>query len=124
MKAARPASPAEATIGIDNRLPAGHRWRAVVDGVFRAALQDLPGPWNVSVLPVDGLWFRINVVAPDGASWSVSAVVEDGPRIEDLADTIRAACVRHCRVRPANAPRRRRAPGLAAAPAVRKGTSK
>ncbi len=102
-----PAPPAsDGGIAIHNRLPSGHRYQAAVDGVFRVALRGLSGPWDVSVHPVGRAWFRIDVVAPDGASWSMSVPVHEGPRAEDLADTVRAACVRYCRRKPANRKRR------------------
>ena len=127
MKAASATSLAgavKATVTIHNRLPAGHRWQAAIDPVFRAALNGLPGPWDISVHPVDRFWFRIDVVAPDGASWSISASTQEGPRIEDLADTIRAACVRHGRVKPANAKRTRGDAARVSPPAASKGTTK
>jgi len=93
-------------ITIHNRLHPGHRYRATIDEVFRIALCGLPGPWDVSVYPVGRDWFRIGVVAPDGASWSMSVPVQEGPGAEDLADTVRAACVRHGRRKPPNGKRR------------------
>ena len=100
-----PAEP-DGAITIHNRLPRGHRYQAAVDEVFRVALRGLPGPWDVSVYPVGRDWYRIDVVAPDGASWSTSVPVHGGPQAEDLADTVRAAGVRHCRLRPAKRTRR------------------
>jgi len=93
-------------ITLHNRLYPGHRYQAAMEAVFRIALRGLPGPWDVSVYPVGRTWFRIDVVAPDGASWFISVPVHGGPRAEDLADTVRAACVRHCRLKPANGKRR------------------
>jgi len=93
-------------ITIHNRLSPGHRYHAAMDEVFRVALRGLPGPWDVSVYSVGRAWFRIAVVASDGASWSMSVPVHEGPLAVDLADTVRAACVRHCRLRPATAKRR------------------
>lgn len=110
MKTEAPPVPAppesDGGITIHNRLHPGHRYRAAIDEVFRIALRGLPGPWDVSVYPVGRTWFRIDVVAPDGASWFISVPVHEGPRAEDLADTVRAACVRHCRLKPANGKRR------------------
>jgi hypothetical protein len=95
-----PASPAaEGEVTIQNRLPPGHRYRATVDEAVRAALSDVPGPWEVSAHSVGRAWFRVAIVAPDGASWSLSVPVHEGPRAEDLAATIRAACIRHSRRR-------------------------
>lgn len=102
-----PSSPAsEGGITIHNRLHPGHRYQAGVEEVLRIALRDLPGPWDVSVYPVGRPWFRIDVVAPDGASWSAWVPVHEGPRVEELADTVRAACVRRGRLRPENGKRR------------------
>jgi hypothetical protein len=93
-------SASDAGITIHNRLPAGHRCHAAVDEIFRIALRDLTGPWDVSVHPVAQAWFRIDVVAPDGACWSTSVPVHGGPSPEDLADCVRTACVRHARRKP------------------------
>lgn len=101
---ARPAS--DGGITIHNRLPPGHRCQVAMDETFRVALRGLPGPWDVSVCPVGLAWFRIDVVAPDGASWSTWFPVHEGPRAEDLADTVRAACARHFRLEPTNGKRR------------------
>ena len=110
MKAKSPiatvAPESDAGITIHNRLHPGHHYQAAMDEVFRVALRGLPGPWDVSVHPAGRAWFRIDVVAPDGASWSTSVPVDEGPSPEDLEDTVRAACVRHCRLRPANGTRR------------------
>lgn len=100
----RPAPPppgSDGGITIHNRLDRSHRYQAAIDQVTRAALRGLPGPWDVSAYAVGRAWFRIDVVAPDGASWSASVPVHQGPRAEDLADTIRTACLRHCRLRSA-----------------------
>lgn len=110
MKTEDPPAPAppESDVGItiQNRLHPGHRYQAAMDEVFRVALRGLPGSWDASVYPVGRAWFRIEVVAPDGASWSTSVPVHEGPRGEDLADTVRAACIRHCRLRPEKGKRR------------------
>jgi hypothetical protein len=76
-----------------------------MDEVFRIALRDLPGPWDVSVTATGRAWFRIEITAPDGASWSMAVPVHVGPRAEDLADMVRVACIRHSRLRPAAAKR-------------------
>lgn len=95
-----PAPPAsDGGLTIHNRLHPGHRCRAAVDEALRVSLRDLSGPWDVSVCPVDEDWVRIEVAAPDGASWSMSVPVPEGPRVEDLAGTVRAACLRHSRRR-------------------------
>ena len=65
-------------ITLHNRLHPGHRYQAAMDEVFRVALRDLPGPWDVSVHPVGRAWFRIDIIAPDGASWSMSVPVHEG----------------------------------------------
>lgn len=71
-----------------------------MEEVFRVALRGLPGPWDVSVTANGRTWFRIDVVAPNGASWAMSVPVHVGPRPEDLAETVRVACSRHSRLRP------------------------
>ncbi len=87
-------------ITVHNRLSPGHRYRAAMDEVFRVALRDLPGPWDVSVTANGRTWFRLDVVAPDGASWAMSVPVHVGPRPEDLAEEVRVARSRHSRLRP------------------------
>jgi len=87
-------------ITIHNRLHLGHRYQAVMDEVLRVALRGLSGTWEISVYAVGRAWFRIDVVAPDGASWFISVPVHEGPRAEDLAGMARAACVRHSRLTP------------------------
>jgi hypothetical protein len=103
MKTADPPAPtapaSDGGITIHSRLHSGHRYQTAVDEIFRVALRGLPGPWDVSVYPVGRAWFRIDVVAPDGACWSMSVPVPEGPRAEDLADSVRAGCVRLCRLR-------------------------
>jgi hypothetical protein len=103
MKADGPAVPTSSQshdgITIHNRLHTGHRYRAAIDSIFRIALQGLPGPWDVSVHPVGRGWFRIDVIAPDGANWSTSVPVHEGPSAEHLSDTVRTACLRRCRPR-------------------------
>jgi hypothetical protein len=89
-------------IAIHSRLHARHPYRAAMDEVFPIALRGLPGPWDVSVYPVGRAWFRIDVVAPSAASWSLSVPLHEGPRGDDLANTIRAACLRHCVLQPEN----------------------
>jgi hypothetical protein len=102
--AARPAT--EGGISIHNRLPPGHRCQATVAEAVRVALRGLPGPWDVSIEPIDRVWFRVAVVAPNGATWSASIRADEDWSPADLADTVRAACVRHRRLQAAN-PRRR-----------------
>lgn len=98
---AAPSPPqSDGGITLHNRLSPGHRYRAAMDEVFRVALRDLPGPWDVSVTANGRTWFRIDVVAPDGASWAMSVPVHVGPRPEDLAETVRVACSRQSRLRP------------------------
>jgi hypothetical protein len=111
-------------VTIHNRLSAEHPWHGAADRVLRAALNGLPGSWEVSVLSIDRLWVRIDIVAPDGAMWSWSVSTHEGPRVEEMAETIRAACVRHCRVK-AGGVRRRRGPAASVAPpATPKGTAR
>ena len=101
-----PRPESAAAITIHNRLHAGHRYRTAVEESFRSALDGLPGPWEVTVSPVGRAWFRVDVVAGDGATWSMSVPVHEGPRPEDLADVVRAACLRHRRLDPDGGQRR------------------
>jgi len=114
-----PPRASDGGVTIHNRLNPGHPYQAAVDQVFRLALDGLPGPWAVSASSVGRAWFRIDVVAPDGASWSMSVPVQHGPRPEDLGETVRAACVRHCRVK-----RARGRPRAPFEPALPEGTPK
>lgn len=91
---APPVSPGEITL--QNRLPPGHRYRAVMDEVVRIALRGLPGPWDVSASSWGRTLFRIDVGSPGRASWSISVPVYEGPNAGDLAAAVRAACLRHC----------------------------
>lgn len=95
-------------ITIHNRLHAGHPYREAIDEVFRVSLRGLAGPWDLSVYAVGKAWFRIDVAAPDGASWSASVPVHEGPTPEDLAETVRAACLRHSHRRSATGKREAR----------------
>ena len=88
-------------ITVHNRLDRGHRYLAAIDEVIRTGLRGQPGPWEVWVCPVGRAWFRVDVVGPDGARWSLSVPVHGGPRPEELADSVRAASVRPGRARPA-----------------------
>ena len=110
MKAkAQPVPAAPGSLGgitIHNRLQPGDRCAAAMDEVFRIALRDLLGPWDVSVYSTGPAWFRIDLVAPDGASWSTSVPFHGGPRPEELAETVRTACLRHARRKSTNSKRR------------------
>jgi hypothetical protein len=95
----------------NDHLHLGHPYQTVVDGIFRVALRGLPGPWDVRAQALGRAWFRIDVVAPDGARWFMSVPVFEGPCADDLADTVRAACSRHCRLHGENVRRRARSLG-------------
>jgi hypothetical protein len=129
MKAKDPPVPpppqSDGGITVHNRLHAGHRYQAVMDEVLRVALEGFAGPWDVSIHPVGRQWFRIDVVAPDGATWSLSVPVHEGPGADDLADTVRAACLRR-RVKRAGGQRRAGKPaaGSDGDPATKEGTPK
>ena len=107
------SAPTESGGGITfhNRLHPGHPYQTKMDDVLRVALRDLPGPWDVSAQALDRAWFRIDIVAPDRESWSLSVPVHEGPRLEDLADRVRAFCVRHCSLHPERAERPAGGPG-------------
>lgn len=95
-----PAAPvSDGEITLENRLPPGHRYRAVMDEVVRIALRGLPGSWDVSACSVGRTLFRTDVGSPGGASWSISVPVYEGPTAGDLAAAVRAACLRHCGLR-------------------------
>jgi hypothetical protein len=93
-----PSSACEGSVTVNNRLYPGHRYRSAMDQVFERCLKDLSGHWDLSVYAMGGTWFRIDVVAPDGVRWSLSVPVHEGPRTEDLAQMIKAACIRHLRM--------------------------
>ena len=67
---------------------------------LRTALRDLPGSWKVSIIPVGRRMYTVDVVAPDASRWSVAVPVPEGPRAEDVAEMVRAACARRCPVKP------------------------
>lgn len=89
-----PVSDGEITL--QNCLPPGHRYRAVMDEVVRIALSGLPGPWDVSACSVGRTLFRIDVGSPGAATWSISVPVYEGPTAGDLAIAVRAAGLRLC----------------------------
>jgi hypothetical protein len=72
----------------------------VANDAVLGALQGLPGSWDVSIHAIGRAWFRIDVIAPKGSSWSLSVPVHQGPRVEDLAEAVRAACSRLCGPKP------------------------
>lgn len=84
----------DAGVSIRNRLPEGHRYRLTLDRALRFWLRDLSGRWDVSVHAVGRILVQVDVVAPGGSQWSIAVPVPEGPRAEDVADTIRAACIR------------------------------
>jgi hypothetical protein len=85
-------TPSESGLILHNRLPQGHPYRPHLEEALRTALSDLPGSWEVSIIPVGRRQFHIEVVAPDASRWSAAVPVPEGPRAEDVADMVRAAC--------------------------------
>lgn len=96
--------PSESGLILHNRLPEGHPYRLHLEEALRTALTDLPGSWDVSIIPVGRRQFNIEVVAPDTSRWSAAVPVPEGPRAEDVADMVRAACARRCPAKPLSAP--------------------
>jgi hypothetical protein len=96
--------PSEAGLILHNRLPEGHPYRLRLEEALRTALSDLPGSWDVSLIPIGRRQFHIEVVAPDASRWSAAVPVPEGPRAEDVADMVRAACARRCPVKPPSGP--------------------
>jgi hypothetical protein len=97
-------APSEAGLILHNRLPEGHPYRLHLEQALRTALSDLPGSWDVSLIPVGRRQFNIEVVAPDASRWSAAVPVPEGPRAEDVAAMVRAACARRCPVKPPSGP--------------------
>src|SRR5207245_10873423 len=87
-----------------HRLPHAHPARPHLEEALRTALSELPGSWDVSIIPVGRRLFNIEVVAPDASRWSAAVPVPEGPRAEDVADMVRAACARRCSVKPPTGP--------------------
>ena len=87
--------PAESGLALHDRLPHGHPYRPHLEEALRTALSDLP---------VGRRLFNIEVVAPDASRWSAAVPVPEGPRAEDVADMVRAACARRCSVKPPTGP--------------------
>jgi hypothetical protein len=96
--------PSESGLILHNRLPERHPYRPHLEEALRTALNDLPGSWDVSIIPVGRRQFNIEVLAPDASRWSAAVPVPEGPRAEDVADVVRAACARRCPVKPVSAP--------------------
>jgi hypothetical protein len=92
--------PSESGLILHDRLPERHPYRPHLAGALRTALSDLAGSWEVSIIPVGRRLFTIEVVAPDASRWSTAVPVPEGPRAEDVADMVRAACARRCPVKP------------------------
>lgn len=89
-------APSEPGLIVHDRLPEGHPYRSHLEEALRSALSDLRGSWEVSIIPVGRRFYNIEVVAPDGSRWSTAVPVPEGPRAEDLAERVRAACARRC----------------------------
>jgi hypothetical protein len=87
-------APTESGLIVHDRLPEGHPYRPHLEKALRRALSDLSGSWDVSIIPVGRRFYNIEVVAPDGSRWSTAVPVAEGPRAEDLAERVRAACAR------------------------------
>ncbi len=98
--------PSESGLILHNRLPESHPYRPHLEEALRSALSDLPGSWDVSIIPVGRRLFNIEVVAPDASRWSAAVPVPEGPRPEDVAEMVRAACARRCPVEPPSVPTR------------------
>jgi hypothetical protein len=89
-------APTERELIVHDRLPEGHPYRPHLEEALRRALSDLPGSWDVSIIPIGRRFYNIEVVAPDGSRWSTAVPVAEGPCAEDLAERVRAACARRC----------------------------
>jgi len=96
--------PSESGLIVHNRLPEGHPYHPRLEDALRTALSDLPGSWDVSIIPIGRRQFKIEVVAPDASRWSAAVPVPEGPRAVDVADMVRAACARRCSVKPPTRP--------------------
>jgi hypothetical protein len=94
------SSSSESGLVLHNRLPERHPYRPHLEEALRTALGDLPGSWDVSIIPLGRRLFTIEVVAPAASRWSAAVPVPEGPRAEDVADMVRAACARRCPVKP------------------------
>jgi hypothetical protein len=77
---------------VDNRLPAAHPQRKVIDTALRDALEGLPGRWDVSVDLSEGRTWTITVVAPDGSQWSMACASPAQEIVELIGERVRAAC--------------------------------
>ena len=115
-------APAKSGLIVHDGLPEGHPYRLHLEKALRAALGDLPGAWDVSLVPVGRRLFNLEVVAPDASRWSAAVPVPEGPRAEAVAEMVRAACGRRCPARTPSGPPpvaetgRPTAPHAAAAP--------
>lgn len=85
-------------VTLQNRLSPKHPQRLVLQSAIRDALADLAGTWDVALEAPEGLSLVITVVAHDGSAWAMSWCnpAHGGP--ESIAETVRAACSRRCRL--------------------------
>ena len=95
--------PSESRLILNDRLPERHPYRPHLAEALRTALGDLPGSWDVSIISLGRRLFTIEVVAPDASRWSAAVPVPEGPRAEDVAAMVRAACDRRCPIKPPSA---------------------
>ena len=73
----------------------GHRHKAAMAKMCRVALRGLSGPWDIWIMSAGRDWFRLEIVGPRGTSWSMAVPFNALPSSEDLAEALRAACIRH-----------------------------
>lgn len=99
----RKVLPSESGLIVHNGLPDGPD-RLRIEEALRTALSDLPGSWKVSIGAVGRRLYTIEVAAPDASHWSVAIPIPEGPRPEDVADMVRAACARRSTVKPPGGP--------------------
>lgn len=97
VKAATPeeTSPRRDThVTVQNRLPPKHPQRLALETAIRGALEGLAGRWDVVLEKPGGLSLVIAVVAPDGATWTMSCCNPAHRDPESIADIVRSACSR------------------------------
>lgn len=90
--AAAPATSPGVTI--HNRLPPRYPRRIAFERSIESALAGFRGNWDVVIeLPVEQS-LVVNVVAPDGSTWTMSCCDPEHRDPESIAETVRGACSR------------------------------
>jgi len=94
LRTSEPA-PLDPAVTVDDRLPQRHRYRQVLAEAIRSRLGDVSGTARVSLRALGRILVQVDVVAPDGARWSLAVPVHEGPEADDVAQIVSAGCALH-----------------------------